>query len=128
MADPDVHALADEIAQLMAQRFGGARRGTRPDLKTMLRRRGGALPRRQRKAAQRLATLQGKAMVPRVARQIDTAPAMRDHAELMKYLRPLGAGRRWTNSATNIAAAVMFGLMILAAVVLWVLVWRGHLG
>ena len=31
-------------------------------------------------------------------------------------------------SATNIAAAVMFGLMILAAVVLWVLVWRGHLG
>ena len=124
MAEPDVHALADEIAQLMAQRFGGARRGTRPDLKTMLRRRGGALPRRQRKAAQRLATLQGKAMVPRVARQIDTAPAMRDHAELMKYLRPLGAGRRWT----NIAAAVMFGLMILAAVVLWVLVWRGHLG
>ena len=128
MAEPDVHALADEIAHLMAQRFGGARRGTRPDLKTMLRRRGGALPRRQRKAAQRLATVQGKAMVPRVARQIDTAPAMRDHAELMKYLRPLGAGRRWTNSATNIAAAVMFGLMILAAVVLWVLVWRGHLG
>lgn len=128
MAEPDVHALADEIAQLMAQRFGGARRGTRPDLKTMLRRRGGALPRRQRKAAQRLATLQGKAMVPRVARQIDTAPAMRDHAELMKYLRPLGAGRRWTNSATNIAAAVMFGLMILAAMVLWVLVWRGYLG
>ena len=55
-------------------------------------------------------------------------PAVRDHAELVKYLRPLGAGRRWTNSATNIAAAVMFGLMILAAVVLWVLVWRGHLG
>ena len=55
MAEPDVHALADEIAQLMAQRFGGARRGTRPDLKTMLRRRGGALPRRQRKAAQRAA-------------------------------------------------------------------------
>ena len=94
----------------------------------MLRRRGGALPRRQRKAAQRLAALQRKATVPRVARQIDTAPAMRDHDELVKYLRPLGAGRRWTNSATNITAAVMFGLMILAAVVLWVLVWRGYLG
>lgn len=128
MAEPDVHALADEVAQLMVQRFGGARRGARPDLRTMLRRRGGALPRRQRKAAERLAALQQKAMVPRVARQIDTAPALRDHAEIVKYLRPLGAGRRWSNSATNIAAAVMFGLMLLGAVVLWVLVWRGHLG
>ena len=127
MAEPDVHVLADEVAQLMAQRFGGARRGTQPDLGTMLRRRGGALPRRHRKAAERLAALQQKARVPRVARQIDTAPAMRDHAELVRYLRPLGAGRRWTNSATNIAAAVMFGLMILAAAVLWVLVWRGFL-
>lgn len=128
MVQSDVHVLADEIAQLMVQRFGGARRGARPDLKTMLRRRGRALPRRQRKAAERLAALQKKAVVPLVARQIDPTPALRDHAELVKYLRPLGAGRRWTNSATNIAAAIMFGLMILAAGVLWVLVWRGYLG
>ena len=127
MAEPDVQALANEVAQLMVQRFGGARRGTQPDLATMLRRRGGALPRRQRKAAQRLAALQDKARVPRVARQIDTGPALRDHAELVRYLRPLGMRRRWTNSAANISAAILFGLMILAAVVLWVLVWRGYL-
>lgn len=119
--------MADEVAQLMVQRFGGARRGSRPDLRTMLRRRGGALPRRQRKAAQRLAALQDKAKLPKVARQIDSAPALRDHAELVKYLRPLGAGARWTNSALNIAAAVMFGLMLLSAGVLWVLIWRGYL-
>lgn len=127
MSEPDVHALADEVAQMMVQRLGGARRGTSPDLKTMLRRRGGALPRRPRKAAERLAALQQKARVPRVARQIDPTPALRDHAEVMKYLRPLGAGRRWKNSLSNIAAAVLFGLMLLAAGVLWVLVWRGHL-
>lgn len=125
MAEPDVHLLADEIAQLMVARFGGARRGAQPDLATMLRRRGAALPRRQRKAAKRLAALQDMARVPRVARQIDTSPAMRDHAELVRYLRPLGARGRWTNSALNIAAAVMFGLMILGAVVLWVMVRRG---
>ena len=128
MAERDVRALADEVAQLMAQRLGGARRGTQPDLATMLRRRGAALPRRQRRAAQRLAALQQKAGTPRVARQIDPTPALRDHAELVRYLRPLGAARRWTNSATNIAAAVMFGLMLLGAAVLWVMVWRGHLG
>ena len=127
MAEQDVQVMADEVAQLMAQRFGGARRGARPDLKTMLRRRGGALPRKHRRAAQRLAALQDKARVPKVARQIDTAPAMRDHAELMKYLRALGAGARWTNSALNITAAVMFGLMLLGAGVLWVLIWRGYL-
>lgn len=128
MAEADVQALADEVAQLMAQRLGGARRGARPDLATMLRRRGGALPRRQRKAAHRLAAMQRKAQAPKVARQIDAAPALRDHAELVRYLRPLGSGRRWANTAGNITAAVMLGLMVLAAGVLWVLVWRGYLG
>ena len=127
MAEQDVQALADEVAQLMVQRFGGARRGQRPDLRTMLRRRGRALPRKQRRAAETLAKLQAQAVIPKVARQIDTTPALRAHAELVKYLRPLGAAARWTHGATNIAAAVMFGLMILAACVLWVLVWRGHL-
>lgn len=127
MADRDVNALADEVAELMAQRFGGARRGTRPDLATMMRRRGGALPRRQRKAAQRLAALQQKARVPKVARQIDTTPAMRDHAEVVRYLRPLGARARWAASATNIAAAVLFGLMLIGAIALWVMIRRGYL-
>lgn len=128
MAEADVHALADEVAQLMVQRFGGARRGARPDLDTMLRRRGGALPRRLRRAAGRLSAMQRKARAPKVARQIDPAPALRDHAELVRYLRPLGSGRRWANTAGNISAAVMLGLMVLAAGVLWILVWRGYLG
>lgn len=127
MAEQDVQAMADEVAQLMVQRFGGARRGQRPDLKTMLRRRGHALPRKQRRAAEVLAKMQAQAVVPKMARQIDPTPALRAHADLVGYLRPLGAGARWTNSATNIAAAIMFGLMILGACVLWVLVWRGYL-
>lgn len=121
----DVHAMADEVAQLMAQRLGGARRGTRPDLATMLRRRGGALPRRQRRAARLLAQTQAQARSPRVARQIDTRRAARAHADLVRYLRPLGTAARWQASALNLTAGVLFGLMVLAAGVLWVLVWRG---
>ena len=45
----DIRDMADEVARLIAARFGGARRGERPPLGVMLRRRGGALPRRLRK-------------------------------------------------------------------------------
>ncbi|TGN37904.1 hypothetical protein E4L95_22030, partial [Paracoccus liaowanqingii] len=51
----DIPAMADEIAVLMASRLGGVRRGERPPLHVMLRRRGGALPFRLRARAARLA-------------------------------------------------------------------------
>ncbi|HRO15228.1 MAG TPA: hypothetical protein PLL33_09335 [Paracoccus sp. (in: a-proteobacteria)] len=127
MTADDVQAMADEVEQLMAARFGGLRRGRQADLATMVRRRGGALPRRQRKAAQVLARAQAQAAMPRVARQMDTAAARRAHAELVRYLRPLGGAARWRGRALDLAAAVLFGLMLLGAGVLWVLVWRGYL-
>ncbi|MFC0199423.1 hypothetical protein ACFFIZ_03610, partial [Paracoccus rhizosphaerae] len=51
----DIPRMADQIAALIASRFGGARRGERPPLHVMLRRRGGALPPRLRRRAARLA-------------------------------------------------------------------------
>jgi len=125
MAQHDVPAMADEVAALMVERLGGARRGSRPDLATMLRRRGGALPRRQRKAAQVLAKAQKQAATPKLARQMDTTAAARAHAELVRYLRPLGKAARWQASAINIAAAVMLGLLLVGALAVWIMVRRG---
>ena len=51
----DIREMADEVSRLIAARFGGARRGERPPLHIMLRRRGGALPRRLRRQAHALA-------------------------------------------------------------------------
>ncbi len=125
MAGDDVLAMADEVAALMAQRLGGARRGSQPDLATMMRRRGRALPRRQRRAAQVLLKAQAQAVSPRIARQMDNAPAVRAHAELLRYLRPLGASARWKAGALNVAAAVMMGLLLTGAAAVWIMVRRG---
>ena len=125
MAQGDVRAMADEVAALMGQRLGGARRGTPPDLATMLRRRGRALPRRQRRAAQVLAQAQKQAATPRLARQVDSIAAARAHADLVRYLRPLGASARWQEGALNVAAAVLLGLLLVGAAAVWIMVRRG---
>lgn len=123
----ELQRMADEVAALMASRLGGARRGRHPDLATMIRRRGRALPRRHRKAADLLARSVAQASAPRIARQMDLGPIRESHRQLVEYLRPLGSGRRLAEGATSIAASVAFGLLILGIAVIWVLVWRGYL-
>ncbi|MRX50508.1 hypothetical protein GI374_08645 [Paracoccus sp. S-4012] len=120
-----VGQMADEIAVLMAERFGGLKRGAHADLDLMLRRRGGALPRPLRREAKRLAETQRLAGSARIARQIDQGAAERAHAALVRHLRPLGKMSRAQHRATNIAATVLFGLLLLGAFVLWMMVRRG---
>lgn len=123
----DVQEMADEVSRLMVARFGGARRGERPPLHVMMRRRGGALPRKLRKPAIRLAEADRISAQPRIARQLDLAGLGRAHAALMSHLQPLGELSRWRGRAISFAASVSFGLLVLAAVVIWVMVKRGHL-
>lgn len=127
MQADEVRRMADEVAALMSSRLGGARRGTSPDLATMLRRRGAALPRNLRRQANRLVELDRLAAAPRIARQIDLRAASRDHAALVKHLRPLGALSRFQGRATGVAAAVALGLLLLGIAVIWILVWRGYI-
>ncbi|MCF3974873.1 hypothetical protein [Paracoccus salsus] len=123
----DVPAMADEISRLMVARFGGARRGERPRLHVMLRRRGGALPAKLRKPARKLAEADLISAQPRVARQLDMASLSNAHAALVAHLRPLGQLGRWRGRAISFAASMVFGLLVLAAVVIWVMLRRGHL-
>lgn len=123
----DVQAMADEISRLMVSRFGGARRGERPSLHDMLRRRGGALPGKLRKPASRLAEADRLSAQPRIARQLDLAGLSRAHAALSAHLQPLGELSRWRGRAIGFAASVCLGLLVLAAVIIWVMIQRGHL-
>ncbi|MFN7177924.1 MAG: hypothetical protein ACK4MX_13740, partial [Thermaurantiacus sp.] len=66
----DIRQMADDVADLMASRLGGAGRAERPTLEQMLRRRGAALPGRLRKQAARLARADRLACQPRIARQL----------------------------------------------------------
>lgn len=123
----DVRDMADEVARLMAERFGGARRGEFPSLSTMIRRRGAALPGKLRKQAARLAEADALTASPRIARQMDMAPVNRAYATLTGHLQPLGQVSRWKNRAVNFSASVAFGLLVLGAVIVWVMVRRGYL-
>lgn len=123
----DVRDMADEIARLMVERFGGARRGDRPDLQAMLRRRGGALPRRLRKSARLLAEADMQGAQPKIARQLDLPAISRAHDALLAHLRPLGEIGRWRNHALNFVASVVLGLLVLAGIVIWLMLRRGHL-
>ncbi|MEE2862056.1 MAG: hypothetical protein VYB46_14755 [Pseudomonadota bacterium] len=123
----DIPRMADQIAALIASRFGGARRGERPPLHVMLRRRGAALPPRLRRRAARLAQADLRAAQPRVARQLPVAELARDHAALLAHLQPLGEIARWQGRAISFAASVAFGLIVLGAVGVWIAIKRGLL-
>lgn len=122
-----VQSMADEVATLMAERLGGLRRGQRADLRTMLRRRGAALPRPLRRQAVTLRDAAALSAAPRIARQIDAAAAERSHATLVRHLKPLGQFSRAQGRAATIAATVVLGVLLLAAATIWVLVRRGAL-
>lgn len=123
----DIHDMADEVARLIAARFGGARRGERPSLTVMLRRRGGALPRRLRTQAAVLARADAIAAQPKVARQLDRASLSRHHQALTAHLQPLGELSRWQGRALGFAASVALGLLVLVSAVIWILLQRGYL-
>lgn len=123
----DIPEMADEVAVLMASRFGGARRGERPPLAQMMRRRGGALPAGLRRRAARLAKAGSMAAQPKVARQLPLEDLARDHAALVAHLRPLGEISRWQGRAIGFAASVVLGLLVLGGLALWVMVKRGML-
>lgn len=123
----DIRDMADEVSRLIASRFGGVRRGERPPLHVMLRRRGGALPRRLRRKAAALAHADQLSAQPKIARQLDLAGLSRVHHALTAHLQPLGELSRWQGRAITFAASVALGLLVLAAVVVWVLVRRGYL-
>ncbi len=121
----DVQQMADEIAQLMAARFGGARRGERTRLSVMLRRRGAALPRRLRRQAALLARADELSAAPKIARQADYQALDTAFRLLTAHLKPLGAFNRWQSGAVNVAASIMLGLLVLGGVALWIMVKRG---
>ncbi|SDE66910.1 hypothetical protein SAMN05421538_10971 [Paracoccus isoporae] len=125
MTPLNVRSWAEEVAVLMATRLGGVRRGESYDLGVMIRRRGGALPRKLLKQAETLRDAERVTNAPKIARQTDFGDAAQAHADLVAYLKPFGRVTRMQERATNFAASVLFGLLVLGIVIVWVLVWQG---
>jgi len=62
---------------------------------------------------------------PYLGRLVDFELLELAHKALLCYLRPLGQGGRMQGGVVGVAASVMFGLLILAAVVIWIMKVRG---
>ena len=123
----DIHRMADEVAQLMASRFGGTRRGEQPRLQDMLRRRGAALPRKLRRQALELARADQLCAQPRVGRQQDMRALGHAHHALIRHLRPLGEISRFQHRAVQIAAVLALSLLLMTALAIWLALQRGLL-
>ncbi|SMO31760.1 hypothetical protein [Paracoccus laeviglucosivorans] len=125
MGIEDIRPMADEVASLMASRYGGAKRGQQPDLEAMMHKRGGALPRRLRREAMFLTQADRMSGNPKLARQVDFTRLERAHKALTTYLRPLGQGARLQGGFISWASGVVLGLLVLAALAVWIMLQRG---
>lgn len=113
MTPLNVRSWAEEVAVLMATRLGGVSRGEPYTLDTMIRRRGAALPRKLQKKAAILRDAEQITNAPKIARQTDFSAAAQAHADLVAYLKPFGRVTRMQERATNFAASVVFGMLVL---------------
>jgi len=123
MGSVSVQQMADRVAALMEERL--RMRGT--GLADKLRRGGRALPRRIRAEAELLAAAAEKAQVPKLLMQLDHERVAAAYDACVRYLHPLGRRARVRGYALDLAAASGFALVVTAALVVGVLVWRGFL-
>ncbi|RWR49937.1 hypothetical protein EOW65_08270 [Sinirhodobacter ferrireducens] len=113
--------MTGRVSQLLAERLGARGRTLRDRLKSRSR----ALPRRVRRAAELLAEAEALAASPRMMRQADMGEIAEAYDICVNYLRPLGSGARAQGLLRSIAASVVFGLVVVGALVLAVGRLRG---
>jgi len=118
-----IQQMADRVAELMELRLRARGSG----LAEKLARGGRALPRRVRAAAGTLAEAAQMAQNPKLLVQIDELRVAAAYDICLHYLGPLGRGARRKGAALDILATMAFSLVVVAALVIGVLVWRGYL-
>lgn len=90
-----------------------------------LRRAGRSLPRPARASGARLVATASMIANPRLRRLVDPAALDADLAELNAQLDAIDAGERRKDRLLGIAGSVVFNLMLLAALVIAFMRWRG---
>lgn len=118
-----VQQMADRVAGLMEERLRVRGQG----LATKLRRGGRNLPRKVRNEAALLAAAADQARSPKLMLQLDHERVSRAYDTCVRYLSPLGRGARAKTYVLDLAASLGLVVVVTAALVIGVLVWRGYL-
>jgi len=122
MIDPqDLNAKADALADLLRQRLG--LRGA--TLSARLARARGVLPRRLQRAGQVIVAAQRDAAHPRLAMMADPAPVEAAYAEITRYLKQIDGSERRKTTMLRWLGALVFNLIVIAALLVIVLRWQG---
>jgi hypothetical protein len=116
-----IQQMADRIAALMEQKLGARGAG----LEAKVKARGRALPRKVRQAAEHLAKSAGLAQNPKLLLQMDREAVAESYDICLRYLGPLKARSRLMDHAVAVAASIAMSLLVVAAIVIATLRWRG---
>lgn len=119
----NLQAGADRLAQLIEERLDVRGAG----LEAKLNRAGRSLPKYIRGEARLLVEAVTMQAHPKLSRQIDHARLEQAYGDVERYLLGLDAWARRRGVALNWLAGNAFNLLIIGAVLLAVLVWRGFL-
>jgi len=123
MSAVTIHQMADRVADMMEQRLGVSGK----DLAAKLRRAKRRLPRKVAAAAQGLADASEQAKNPKLLVQINQAAVAENYDICVRHLATVKPGGRTKGLLINVAATLVFGLLILGAVVIAVQKMRGQI-
>ena len=123
MSAVTIQQMAERITTLMEQRL----RLKGKDLHEKLRKGGRKLPRRVRAAAEQLADAAQRSQNPKLLLQIDEAAVVAAYDVCSKHLSKIDAGYLRTSSILRTASSMVISLLVVVALALAVLYWRGYL-
>lgn len=121
MGEASVRQMADRVAALMEERLG-IRGSTLAD---KLDSGGRRLPRRIRREAEYLAGAAGQAADPAQLAQLDHPRIARAYDACVTHLTRIGPLGRYRAALLALSGRLSVNLLILAAIVVAVLLWRG---
>ena len=117
----DIAAKVAEVSALIEARIGP--KG--PDLGRQLRRTGRRLPSAMRRQGAVLEQAQRMAGHPRLYRQIDGAAVALAHARLITHLETVDPLDRRRGTLLGLASVNAFNLLVVGALIVAILRWRG---
>ena len=123
MSAVTIQQMAERITALMEQRL----RLKGKDLREKLRKGGRLLPRRVRAAAEQLADAAERSQNPKLLLQIDEPAVVAAYDVCSKHLSKIDAGYLRTSSILRTASSMVISLLVVVALVIAVLYWRGYL-
>jgi hypothetical protein len=116
-----IQQMANRVSDLMTDRLGIKGHG----LSDQLKHGGSRLPRRVQTAALALAQAAENAPNPKLLLQIDQEAVAANYDICLRHLRPMNRAHRLRGRLLGFSTSVLFGLLIMGALIAALMVWRG---